>query len=117
MPHTSDLSMENKYSWDTYKDFTIRAKRNKLLALWVSQKLCLTPQETENLSKELIKKGIYSYSDSLIADIIYEAFKFNGKTRHINKHIIYTQMERLDLLIRHNTANTETYMPMQEIPL
>ena len=70
-----EKGFEAKFAHDAEKEFRITARRNRLVGLWVAQKLCLTEAETEAYAKSVVQadfeeKGDEDVIRKLLGDLL-----------------------------------------------
>ncbi len=60
---------ENKYTHDKELEFKILAKRNKLIAEWVAEKLGIVDESKKNYIKNIVEKTVQNDDSEVIKQI------------------------------------------------
>jgi hypothetical protein len=94
---------ENKYAHDKELEFKINARRNKLLGLWVAEKIALPVEKHDAYAKEVVLSDFEKAGD----DDVFEKVKkdlFNAGLRLTDKEI-REEMYRLIQIARDQVTN------------
>ncbi|HEB80162.1 MAG TPA: DUF1476 domain-containing protein [Rhodospirillales bacterium] len=88
-----EKSREAKYKLDEELRFKAEARRNKLLGLWVAERLGMTRQETEAYAREVV---IVDLEEPGVGDVIRKVLKdFEKSNVKMTAEQIQSQLDRL----------------------
>ncbi len=88
-----EKSREAKYKLDEELRFKAEARRNKLLGLWVAERLGMTRQETEAYAREVV---IVDLEEPGVGDVIRKVLKdFEKSNVKMTAEVIQSQLDRL----------------------
>jgi hypothetical protein len=73
-----EKSYENKFAHDQELEFKAKARRDKLLALWVAPLLGLTAEEAARYGKELAMTAHERHHDDIVVQKILKDFEAKG---------------------------------------
>ncbi|MHA1113376.1 MAG: DUF1476 domain-containing protein [Alphaproteobacteria bacterium] len=88
-----EKSFEAKYHHDEELNFKIGVRRNKLLGLWVAEKLGIVGADAEAYAKEVVQSDFEKVGDDDVVEKVLG--DFNARHVEITEHAIRHEMERL----------------------
>lgn len=91
-------ALESQYVWNYHENFIIRARRNKMLGLWVADKLGLSETDAEVLSNGLVESGVYARDDETMTEIVYTELLPLVKKKELTKYDIYCKIQEFGIL-------------------
>ncbi|MDA0241238.1 MAG: DUF1476 domain-containing protein [Proteobacteria bacterium] len=69
-------AFENKFKLDQETEFKVRNRRNKLLGLWLAEKMGITASDSENYAKDVVMSDLDEPGDE---DVIRKVMKDIGE--------------------------------------
>ena len=97
-----EKGFEAKFKHDQDLEFKIRAKRNKLLALWAAEKV--KPSNIDDYIVEVRQSDLEKPGDDDIIDKLLDDFK--NKSLNINRDEIINKIKDLENDVRSNISNS-----------
>ncbi|HTI86168.1 MAG TPA: DUF1476 domain-containing protein [Alphaproteobacteria bacterium] len=73
-----EKGFEAKYRLDEETKFRVRARRNKLLGLWVAEKLGLTGADADSYAKEVVAADLEKPGDDDVIEKVMTDIKTHG---------------------------------------
>lgn len=93
-----EKGFEAKFSRDQEKEFKVVARRNKLLGLWVAEKLGLGGADAEDYAKEVVRADFEEVGHE---DVVRKVMAdIEAKGLGISEHIVRKEMDKLLALAR-----------------
>ena len=97
-----EKGFEAKFKHDQDLEFKIRAKRNKLLALWAAEKV--KPSNIDDYIVEVRQSDLEKPGDDDIIDKLLDDFK--NKSLNINRDEIINKIKEFENDVRSNISNS-----------
>ncbi|MEQ9487691.1 MAG: DUF1476 domain-containing protein [Alphaproteobacteria bacterium] len=93
-----EKAFESKYGRDQENEFKIVARRNKLLGLWVAEKLGKTGEAAESYAKEVVTADFEEVGhDDVVRKIMAD---LNSAGIDLSEHLVRSEMDKLLLVAR-----------------
>jgi len=73
-----EKTFEKKFSYDDHLDFKIRAKRDKLIALWAAEKIHVSAEDVSSYVSDVIDASLQEKGDNDIMEKILHDFSKAG---------------------------------------
>lgn len=88
-----EKSFESKFTHDNELEFKVVARRNKLLGLWVAERLGLSGEDAENYAKEVVAAD---FEEAGHEDVVRKVMAdITAKSLDISEHVVRVEMDRL----------------------
>ena len=84
---------ETKFSRDQEADFKVNARRNKLLGLWIADKLGLTGDEANDYALSVVKADFEEVGHEDVIRKVMADLQQNGLD--VSEHTVRTEMDKL----------------------
>lgn len=88
-----EKGFESKFTHDKEVEFKVVARRNKLLGLWVAERLGLSGEDAENYAKEVVAAD---FEEAGHEDVVRKVMAdITAKSLDISEHVVRVEMDRL----------------------
>ena len=88
-----EKAFESKYSHDQEKEFKVVARRNKLLGLWVAEKLGKTGDAAESYAKEVVTADFEEVGHEDVVRKVMDDLK--AADVDLSEHLVRGEMDKL----------------------
>ncbi len=93
-----EKAFESKYGRDQENEFRIVARRNKLLGLWVAEKLGKTGEAAESYAKEVVTADFEEVGhDDVVRKVMSD---LNAAGVDLSEHLVRGEMDKLLMVAR-----------------
>ncbi len=86
-----EKSLEDKYQNDKLLEFKIQSRRNRLLGLWVGEKISMSPTQVEDYARQIVNWSVeHPGVDNLVNRVLLDLETYGIQ---LSEHLIRKQLE------------------------